>query len=146
MSNIQPDGYERGGIIMASIFGVDAHDADTFLNRGFVCVNKNNEKEEMVVNTFRSIKAEDIIFIKTFSPQAGLQVKAAGIALSDYPAEIDSEVCIPVEWVWRGKKLIDEFDEKCSRCGDSFYEELNTTVQREIIDLMPRKLQLPKEW
>jgi hypothetical protein len=26
------------------------------------------------------------------------------------------------------------------------YEELNITVQREIIDLMPGKLQLPEEW
>ena len=66
--------------------------------------------------------------------------------MSSYPAEIDTEVCIPVKWVWRGVKLIEELDEKCSRCSDLFYEEHNITVQREIIDLMPGKLQLPPEW
>jgi len=131
---------------MSAVFGVDAYNAETFLNRGFVCVDKTNENDEMVINTFRSIKAEDIIFIKSFTPQSGLQVKAAGVVLSSYPAEVESEVCIPVKWVWRGKKFIDEFDEKCSRCGDSLYEEHNITVQREIIDLMPDKLQLVNEW
>ncbi len=131
---------------MTAFFGIDAHNAKAFLNRGFVCVDKAGEKEKTVVNTFRSIRAEDIIFIKNFAPQTGLQVKAAGVVLSDYPNEIDSEVCIPVEWVWRGEKLIEEFDEKCSRCGDSLYEEHNITVQRELIDLMPDRLQLPKEW
>ena len=131
---------------MTAVFGIDAHDAETFLQRGFVCVDKASEKEEAVLKTFRSIRAEDIIFIKDFSPQAGLHIKAAGVALSGYPAEAGSEVCIPVEWVWRGEKLIEEFDEKCSRCSDPFYEENNITVQKEIIDLMPGKLQLPDEW
>jgi hypothetical protein len=130
---------------MTAFFGIDAHNAETFLNRGFVCVDKASEKK-VVVNTFRSIRAEDIIFIKNFASQTGLQIKAAGIVLSGYSNEIDSEVCIPVEWVWRGEKLIEEFDEKCSRCGDPLYEEHNITVQREVIDLMPDRLQLPKEW
>jgi len=131
---------------MTAVFGIDAQDAETFLTRGFVCVDKTNEKDGAVLNTFRSIRADDIIFIKEFTPQSGLQVKAAGVALSGYANEDDSEVCIPVEWVWRGEKLIEEFDEKCSRCGDRFYEENNITVQREIMDLMPGKLQLPEEW
>jgi len=131
---------------MTAVFGIDACNAETFLERGYVCVDKANEKAEQVLDTFHSIRAEDIVFIKSFTPQSGLQVKAAGIVLSDYPAEHDSEVCVPVKWVWRGRKFIEEFDEKCSRCGDSLYEEHNITVQREIIDLMPSKLQLPKEW
>ena len=124
---------------MLAIFGVDALNAETFLNHGFVCVDKSIEQELLVVNTFRSIKAEDIIFIKDFTPQTGLRVKAAGIALSSYPAEIDSEVRIPVKWVWRGVKFIDEFNEKYSRCGDPFYKERSITVRREIIDLMSGK-------
>ena len=131
---------------MSAVFGIDAHNAETFLSRGFVCVDKASEKAEIAMKVFRSIRTEDVIFIKDFSPQAGLTIKAAGIALSSYPAEINSEVCIPVEWVWRGKKLIDEFDEKCSHCGDLLYEEHNIMVQREIIELIPDKLQLPIEW
>lgn len=131
---------------MAAVFGIDAHNAKAILNHGVVCVDQSSEKEEGVLNTFRSIKAEDIIFIKSFSPQSGLHVKAAGVVLSGYPAATDSEVCIPVEWVLRGEKLIEEFDEKCLHCGDLLYEEHNITVQREIIDLMPRRLKLPEEW
>lgn len=131
---------------MSAVFGIDAHDAEAFLDQGFVCVDKASEKMTGVLNTFRNIRAEDVIFIKSFTPQAGLQVKAAGIALSDYPTETEAEVCIPVEWVWRGEKLIGGLDEKCSRCGAPFYEENNITVQKEIIDLMPDKLQLPDEW
>ena len=131
---------------MTAVFGIDSYNAETFLKRGFVCVDKAGEKGEVALNTFRCIRAEDIIFIKQFTPQAGLQVKAAGIALSSYANESDAEVCIPVEWVWQGEKQIDEFDETCSRCGDSFYEEHNITVQREIMDLMSGKLQLPDEW
>lgn len=131
---------------MSAVFGIDAHNAEAFLSRGFVCVDKTSQQECAALNTFRSIRAADIIFIKDFTPQTGLRISAAGIALSGYASENDAEVCIPVEWVWRGKKMIDDFDEKCSRCGDPFYEEHNITVQREIIDLMPSKLQLPDEW
>lgn len=131
---------------MSAVFGISSPGAENFLNRGFVCLDKASEKEKEMLDTFRSIRAEDVIFIKDFSPQAGLQVKAAGVALSSYVTEDGEEVCIPVEWVWRGKKLIEDFDEKCSRCGDPFYEEHNITVQREIIDLMPGRLQLPDEW
>lgn len=131
---------------MTAVFGIDAHDAENFLKGGFVCLDKTSQQEEAVLNTFRSIRTEDIIFIKSFTPQAGLQVKAAGIAMSGSAAENNAGVCIPVKWVWRGEKRIEEFDEKCSRCGDPFYEEHNITVQRELIDLMPGKLQLPKEW
>lgn len=131
---------------MTAVFGIDAHNAEAFLNSGFVCVDKASKEEEEVLKTFHSIRAEDIIFIKHFTPQGGLKVKAAGIALSSYPDETDAAVCIPVKWVWRGVKFIEEFDEKCSRCGDPFYEEHNITVQREIIDLMPDSLQIPNEW
>jgi hypothetical protein len=130
---------------MTAIFGIDADIAEEYLNRGFVCVDKTCEKERVALNTFRSIKTDDIIFIKLYSA-VGLQVKAIGVVLSGHTDEIDAEVCIPVEWVWRGEKLIDELEEKCSRCADSLYQEHNIMVQREIIDLMPGELQLPNEW
>jgi hypothetical protein len=130
---------------MTAIYGIDADIAEAYLNRGFVCVDKTCEKERVALNTFRSIKAYDIIFIKLYSA-VGLQVKAIGVVLSGHPDEIDAEVCIPVEWVWRGEKLIEDLEEKCSRCGDHFYQEHNIMVQREIIDLMPCELQLPTEW
>lgn len=131
---------------MAAVFGIDAHNAERFLDRGVVCLDRTVETEEVVFNTFRCIRTEDVIFIKNFTPQTGLQVIAAGVAKTGYPAENESEVCIPVEWVWRGEKLIDEFDEKCSRCADPLYEEHNIAVQREIINLMLGRLQFPSEW
>lgn len=129
---------------MTAVFGIDAHDAEELIRREVLCVNKTCEG--IALNTFLSIKAGDIVFIKKFKPQTGLQVKAVGVVLSGYHEETAAEVCVLVEWLWRGEAYIEEFDEECSRCADLFYEEYNITVQRKIIDLMPDKLQLPKEW
>ena len=131
---------------MTAVFGIDAHNAAAFLENGFICLDKTTPQEERAVSAFHTIRTEDVIFIKSFDAQAGLRIKAAGVALSDHTIEAGAVMCIPVNWVWQGEKLIEEFDEKCSHCGDPFYEENNITVQKEIIDLMPGKLQLPDEW
>ncbi|MBI3902043.1 MAG: hypothetical protein HY306_03740 [Nitrosomonadales bacterium] len=131
---------------MAAVFGIDARNAEAFLGHDFVCLDKSKENEETVLHTFRRMRAEDIIFIKDFNPQAGLSVKAAGVVMSDYARESRTDICIPVEWVWSGEKFIGEFDEKCALCDTPFYEEHNITIQREIIDLMPGRLKLPDEW
>ena len=131
---------------MSAFFGIDEHNAETFLKEGYVCIDKAVAIEDRVLNTFRSIKTEDVVFIKRFNPHLGLHVTAAGLILSDYPAEIDLDICIPVEWVWQGSKDISEMDEKCLYCGDLLYEEHNILVQKELASLMPDRLHLSDEW
>jgi hypothetical protein len=92
------------------------------------------------------IKHEDIVFIKQCSPQSSLHIMAVGIVQSDFPTAGEDEVCLPVEWVWQGEKVLDNLDEVLALCGEPLYEEHNIMVQREIIDLLPAKYQLPQEW
>lgn len=131
---------------MTAFFGIDAHNKGVLLGRSVVCMEKSEEKEVALFNTFRRIRKEDVIFIKNFSHETGLSVKAAGVILSDYPTENDSEICLPVEWAWKGEKLIDEFGEEGPLCSDSLYEEYNIWVQRKIMELLPGKFNLPEEW
>lgn len=131
---------------VAAFFGIDAHHMENFLERGVVCMEKAEEKEAALLNTFRSMRKEDVIFIKDFSHQTGLSVKAAGVILSDYPAENDFGMCFPVEWAWKGEALIEEFGEEAPVCGDPIYEEFNIWVQRKIMELLPDKFGLPEEW
>jgi len=131
---------------VAAFFGIDAHNMKTFLDHGVVCMEKAEGKEAVLLNTFRSIRKEDVIFIKEFSHQTGLSVKAAGIVLSDYPTENDFGICLPVEWAWKGEKVIEEFGEEGPLCSDPLYEEFNIWVQKKLMELLPGKFDLPEEW
>ena len=71
-----------------------------------------------------------------------MHIKAIGIVQSNFPTTVDTEVCLPVEWVWQGEKVLENFDEVLAQCGAALYEEHNIVVQREIIDLLPRKYQM----
>ena len=86
------------------------------------------------------------IILRGKDPQAGLIVKAFGIARSGFASEDSKGICIPVKWVWRGEKFLEQLDEEQLHCLDPIYEEFNILVQKEIIDLVPEKLQLPEEW
>ncbi len=103
------------------------------------------EKEAVLFKTFQSVRTEDIVFIKSFT-QTGLKVKAVGVVLSSLPTENELRVCIPVEWVWKGEKFMEQFGEELAHCNDSLYEEYNILVQREIINLLPSRFQLTEEW
>lgn len=132
--------------IVAAFFGIDAHDKEAFLTHGMVCVEKSRPSEAALLNTFRSIRKDDVIFIKEFSHQSGLNVKAAGVILSDYPDESEYGVCFPVDWAWEGEVRIAEFGEEAPSCSDPVYEEFNIWVQKKIMELFPRKFELPEEW
>ena len=92
------------------------------------------------------IKNEDLVFIKQCTPQSSLHIKAVGVVRSDFPVRADSEVCLPVEWVWQGERVLENLDEVLAQCGEALYEEHNILVQREIIDLLPEKYQLRQAW
>jgi hypothetical protein len=131
---------------MSAVFGIDAAHAEALFDNGFLCVDLARGRREGTLSTFRSIRAEDVVFIKQFTPQSGLYVSAAGVALSDHSTEIGAYVCVPVRWVWRGEKRIEAQDEQLLHGVDACYKEHNITVQREIIELAPHKLQLPQAW
>ncbi|MDO8413575.1 MAG: hypothetical protein Q7S51_07290 [Gallionellaceae bacterium] len=120
---------------MTTFFGIEAAQEEKFLEHGRVVLDKTRHSE--VLNTFRSIRTEDIVFIKNFTPHTGLKVKAIGLSLSSFARENSTEISFPVEWVWTGETLIGQVDEELASCSNAFYEEHNILAQRKIMDLLP---------
>ncbi len=131
---------------MTSFFGIDERHAEGDIGPGVVCMDKTDPEESGLLGTFRRIATEDVVFIKHYTPQTGLTVKAIGIVLSSFATEDDKGICIPVEWIWKGDKFLEQLSEELLHCTEPVYEEFNILVQREIIDLVPDRLALPEEW
>lgn len=131
---------------MATFFGIEERNAQGFIDKGIVCLPHAPDGKPELNSIVSAIKNEDVVFIKHCTPQTGLHIKAIGIVQSDFPVESDAGVCLPVEWVWRGEKAIAKYDETLPFCGDALYEEHDILVQREIINMLPQKYQLPQEW
>lgn len=129
---------------MSAIFGFEERVAQGFIEKGVICLPHTPDGKLDVHNTVASIKNEDIVFIKHTQPSS-LQVKAIGVVTSDFPVENDADFCLPVDWVWLGKKEIDHFDEKLLASDQVFYEEHDILVQREILELLPDAYCLPQE-
>ena len=131
---------------MTTFFGIEERNAQGFLDKSIVCLPRSPDGKSDLHSIVSAIKNEDIVFIKHCTPQSSLHIKAIGVVLSDYPTESDLGICLPVEWVWQGEKVLENFGEVLSLCDNALYEEHNILVQREIINLLPEKYQLPQEW
>ena len=131
---------------MSAIFGIDERNAQGFIDKNIVCYPRSPDGKSDLHSIVSAIKNEDIVFIKHCTPQSSLHIKAVGVVLSDYSTESDLGICLPVEWVWQGEKVLVNFDEVLSLCGNALYEEHNVMVQREIINLLPEKYKSPQEW
>jgi len=131
---------------MAAIFGIEEHVAQGFLDKGIICYPQSADGKSDFHSIVSTIRNEDIVFIKRCSPESSLHIKAVGVVQSDYPTGSGPGVCLPVEWVWQGEKILDNFGEILSLCGDALYEEHNVVVQREIINLLPEKYKIPQDW
>ena len=130
---------------MTAFFGIEERNAQGFLDKGIVCYPQLPDGKLDLQSIVSDIKNEDIVFIKHCTQQSSLHIKAVGVVLSDYSTESDLGICLPVEWVWQGEKILDNFDEVLSLCGNALYEEHNVMVQREIINLLPVKYKSPQE-
>lgn len=131
---------------MATFFGIDERAAQGFIDKHTVCLPHTPDGKLDLHGIVSPIRSEDIVFIKHCTPESSLHIKAVGVVQSDFPTEGALDFCLPVEWVWQGEKILENFDEVLALCDDPLYEEHNITVQREIIDLLPEKYQLAREW
>lgn len=129
---------------MATFFGIEEQDSQEFIDHRTVCLPRVTGGRPDLHAVVSPIRNEDIVFLKHGTPHSSLRIKAVGVVRSDYPTTSYPEVCLPVEWVWQGEKILENFDEESSLCGNDLYEEHNIMVQREIINLMPEKYQLSR--
>lgn len=131
---------------MTAFFGIEEHNAQDFLDKNIVCIPCSPDGKPDLHSIVSAIKNEDIVFIKHCKPQSTLHIKAIGVVLSDYPTESEIGICLPVDWVWQGEKVMENFGEVLLLSGNPLYEEHNILVQREIINFLPEKYQMPQEW
>lgn len=129
---------------MSAFFGIDAQSSKNFFPQGVVCLDENKESGSLAA--FRTVRSDDVIFIKSFFPQTGICVKAIGIVLPGNFRESGREICMPVDWCWKGDAIIEINDETYNHCGDQLYEEHNIWIQKQLNDMLPAKYQLPAEW
>lgn len=130
---------------MTAIFGIEECNAQGFIDKGIVCYPHSPGGKMDLHSIVSTIKSEDIVFIKHCTPQFSLHIKAVGVVLSSYPSRNDAGICLPVEWVWQGEKVLENHGEALSLCGNALYEEHNALIQREVINLLPEKYRLPQE-
>ncbi|MBU0620982.1 MAG: hypothetical protein KJ795_03950 [Gammaproteobacteria bacterium] len=131
---------------MATFFGIEERDAQDFIARHTVCLPHAADGSPELQYTVSPMHKEDIVFIKHCDSPFSLHIKAVGIVQSDYPAERMPDVCLPVDWVWQGEKVVEQFDESIPLCGEALYEEHNIVIQREIIDLLADRYRMPQAW
>jgi hypothetical protein len=131
---------------MAAFFGIEERNAQDFLDQSMLCLPSTPDGELDLQGIVSPIKNEDVVFIKHCTPEFSMHIKAVGVVRSDFPTASNSGVCLPVEWVWRGEKVLESLDEELPICANALYEEHNIQAQREIIDLLPQKYQMAQEW
>lgn len=120
-----------------AVFGMEAScigAPDDVHHCGSVCVDQVAQPS---LGTFHVIHNGDLIFIKAFTPETGLDLKAVGIVLSTFSVESAGAMCLPVKWVWQGDKHIGDPDDHWPLRGAALYEEHDLAVQRQILDLLP---------
>lgn len=131
---------------MSAFFGIEEQNTQGFLDKNIVCLPRSADGKPDLHSIDSPIKNEDIVFIKHCQPQSILHIKAIGVVLSDYLTENDLGLCLPVDWVWWGEIVMENYEEVLLLNGKPLYEEHNILVQKEIIKLLPEKYQLPQEW
>ena len=130
---------------MSAFFGIEENQAQGFIEQGIVCLPNTPSGHTNLHGIVGHMRAEDIVFVKHCTHSESLHVKAVGIVHSDYHADQKTTLCLPVEWVWQGDKVIENTDENMPFCNDPFYEEHNIVAQHEIIALLPTRFRLSPE-
>ncbi len=102
-----------------------------FTGHGTVCLD---DPSFWRAGTFHGVHNGDLIFIKAYTPQTGLDVKAVGMVMSDFLSS--DGCCIPVDWLWAGERHVSDVDDRDALRAKALYEEYNLAVQREILDLL----------
>ena|SRR5882757_4667980 len=126
-----------------AIFGIGAHYDDVgdvseqFVSGSIACVGWSEQDAPPAHAVLRQLRTGDIIFIKAFTPQAGLSIKAVGIVTEPRIRDVQPlGTCVPVRWVWRGHELVGKLRDKWPVRSVTIYEEHHPTVQAKVIDLL----------
>jgi hypothetical protein len=133
--------FGKEGDAMA-IFGVgvsyDGREVlDEFLALGAACVGWTEAAAPPLHAILRSLKAGDLVYVKSFDSGAGLTLKAVGVVsrgeVRDYGRTGRG---VPVRWAWQGEHRVGTLDDKCPVRSVTLYEEFHPTVHEAVIELL----------
>ena len=131
---------------MSAVFGIDAQDVMVSQDHRTVYMNRVAADGTDMLHALHHLGIEDIVFLKHYTPQDGLDVTAIGIVQPQHPLPWGGMACFPVRWVWEGNRHIENPEEANGLRGRALYEEYDIEVQRELLDLMPEEFRLAPEW
>ena len=108
-----------------------------FINRGCACIGHSLKAAPPAHAILRQLRSGDIIFIKSFSPNKGLTIKAVGLVKDGVPRKYGVlGIGIPVRWTWKGEDKIGKLNDKWPVRSVTIYEEHHPKVQTRIMDLL----------
>jgi hypothetical protein len=118
-----------------------ADQSENFVRNGVACVGWLPDDAPAAHAQMSSIKAGDVIFIKSYAPTAGLHIKAVGIVTDATFRKITDALGygVSVRWVSmpNGRIALGPVQDHSDymRRG-SLYEEFNPTVIRRVLDVL----------
>lgn len=131
---------------MSAVFGIDEHETTFSPDHRTVYMRRSAVDGTDVLRALRQVFPEDIVFLKHYTPQGGLDVTAIGVVQPCHPRGGHEIACVPVRWVWEGNCHIENPEEVNSLRSRALYEEYDIEVQRELLELMPEDCRMAPEW
>ena len=124
-----------------SIFGVGAfYDEDVsekFIEDSVICVGWGARDAPSLHNLLHSMKAGDVVYIKSFTPKAGLTIKAIGLLRSGGVVKHAAlGASRGVLWLWTGNEKVGKLDDKLNVRSNTLYEEFNPVIQDMVVSLI----------
>ena len=116
-----------------------------FINNKVACLGWSKEEAPSLYEMIKNVNVGDIIYIKSFSPNVGLKVKAIGIVLDSEIKMISDSLGfgIKVNWLCNlNEHLTIHFNETIYRnnvYNNSLYEEFNVIIRNAILEELFKK-------
>lgn len=129
-----------------AIFGIGAfydHDVwSDFLERGCACIGWSQDDAPPAHGILGLLRAGDIVFIKSFTPNEGLTIKAVGIVSHGEVQRFGAlGRGVPVRWVWTGEDRIGRLNGKWPVRTVTIYEEHHPRVQERVLEHLLENLE-----
>lgn len=126
-----------------AIYGMGAcyegkHDkTNDFVLRGVACVGWPKKDAPAVHTLLERMQPSDIVYIKSFTPQAGLLIKAIGLVITDEVYDVPKlGRGRSITWVWEGRLAVGHIKDGLPVRSHTIYEELNIGVRWMVMRLL----------
>src|SRR5262249_27408184 len=126
---------------IGATYGGTEDKSEDFVRNGVACIGWQADDAPAAHAQMKSIKAGDVIFIKSYAPTAGLHIKAVGVVTDATFRRITESLGYGVDVRWvvmpNGKIVLGPVEDHSDyvRRG-SLYEEFNPTVIRRVLDVL----------